>query len=126
MIFFVVIVAPAIFKALDNDNTLKLTRTIFPRYYLWGIALSAAGIISAMLAGSNLFLPLLLIAAGFIYSRQILGPGIVRAKDRWIENNATKDESLYKSLHKRSVIINVLQMFLLLIIVVSHQLGYAL
>jgi hypothetical protein len=126
MIFFVVIVAPSIFKALDRDNTLKLTRTIFPRFYLWGIALSAAGIISSLVSGSKLFFPLLLVAAGFIYSRQILGPRMVLAKDRWLENCLSDDESTYKSLHKTSVIINVMQMALLLLIVVSNQLGYAL
>ena len=126
MIFFVVIIAPSIFKALDSNNTLKLTRTIFPRFYLWGIALSAAAIISATISASKLFFPHLLIVAGFIYSRQILGPRIVRAKDQLIASKSQQDDFIYKSLHKRSVIINVIQMIVLLLIVVSNQLGYAL
>ena len=64
----------------------------------------------------------LLIAAGFIYSRQVLNPGITQAKDRWLETKHGNDEIVYKSLHKRSVLINVIQMVLLLFIVVNYQL----
>lgn len=125
MLFFVAIIAPSIFKALDSDNALKLTRAIFPRFYLWGIGLSMAAIISAAITGSKLFFPLLIIVAGFIYSRQILSPKIIRAKDQLMASKSQGDETTYKSLHKKSVMINVIQMLLLVLIVVSNQLGYA-
>ena len=40
MIFFSVIVAPNVFITLDSKNSRKFIRSIFPKLYLWGLAIS--------------------------------------------------------------------------------------
>ena len=121
MLFFAGIVAPSIFKSLDDDEALKFTRYVFPKYYLWGIALSALATALALAAGSYTCILLSIIFLGFVYGRQILMPKMTSAKDQWLASDTAQDKSRYKSLHKRSVIINATQMALLLIIVVATQ-----
>lgn len=45
IVFFSAVVAPAIFRALTSEHSSKLTRVIFPRYYLTGIICAGLGII---------------------------------------------------------------------------------
>ncbi len=121
MLFFVSIVAPSIFKSLGDDEALKFTRYVFPKYYLWGIALSTLATVLALAARSYTCILLSIIFLGFVYGRQILIPKMASAKDQWLASDTAQDKARYKSLHKRSVIINATQMVLLLIIVVATQ-----
>ncbi len=121
MLFFVAIVAPSIFKSLDAEEALKFTKNVFPKYYLWGIVVSALATVSAIIAGSYTAILLFVVLLGFAYSRQILAPKIRTAKDQWLASDSPQDKALYKSLHKQSVIINATQTFILLIIVIVTQ-----
>ena len=40
MLFFVIIVSPTVFTALSSDQASKFLRLIFPRLFLFGLALS--------------------------------------------------------------------------------------
>ena len=124
MVFFASIVAPSIFKTLKDNDALKFTRYLFPKYYLWCIGVCSLSLLFAVVAKSSIFIPLLIILIGFIYSRQLLTPKISEAKDQWLASDSPEDKARYKSLHKRSVIINAIQMILLLIIVVTNQVMY--
>ncbi len=121
MLFFAFIVAPSIHKSLDDDEALTFSRYLFPRYFLCGIVLSGLGIIFSVLDGSYTFILLIVILLGFAYSRQILLPKISKAKDQWTISESPQDKTRYKSLHRRSVIINATQIILLVIIVVATQ-----
>ncbi len=121
MLFFAIVVAPSIFKSLEDDEALKFTRHVFPRYYLWGIGISALSTLLAVSARSYACILLSIVFLGFLYGRQILLPKISKAKDQWLASDSVQDKTRYKSLHKRSVIINATQIILLVIIVTAAQ-----
>lgn len=121
MLFFAVIVAPSIHKSLEKEEALTFSRYLFPRYFLCGIVLSVLGIVFSVLDGSYTFILLIVILLGFVYSRQILLPKISKAKDQWATSESPQDKARYKSLHRRSVIINATQITLLAIIVIATQ-----
>ena len=124
MVFFAGIVTPSIFKSLDDDNIQSYTRQLFPCYYLWCIGLSGFAALLAVAAKSYIAILLLIILSGFIYGKQTLLPKISKVKDCWLASDSPQDESRYKSLHRRSVIINGFQMFMLLMIVVANLILY--
>ena len=124
MVFFSGIVAPSIFRSMDDEKALIYTRYLFPKYYLWCIAVSALALIFSLIGKSYLAIPLGIILLGFGYGRQILLPKISEAKDQWLSSDSPHDKARYKSLHKRSVIINGFQMIFLLFIVVANQVLY--
>jgi hypothetical protein len=124
MVFFSGIVAPSIFRSMDDEKALIYTRYLFPKYYLWCIAVSALALLFSLIGKSYLAIPLSIILLGFGYGRQILLPKISAAKDQWLSSESPQDKAKYKSLHKRSVIINGFQMIFLLFIVVANQVLY--
>ena len=59
-----------------------------------------------------------IVLLGFVYSRQFLTKRINAARDRWLASDAANDKIAFDRLHKQSVMINLIQMFLLLVIIV--------
>lgn len=116
MVFFAVVLTPSIFQFLDQEESGKFVRQLFPRFYLWGIALSGVSLLFALVAGSPIAIMLIIVFAGFLYSRQILTPKINFAKDEWLASDTVELKSRFQQLHKRSVVINIVQMLLLLIV----------
>ncbi len=88
------------------------------------IVVAAMALLFALLGKSYVSLPLAIILMGFIYGRQILLAKITMTKDQWLASDSPQDKARYKSLHKRSVIINGFQLILLLFIVVANQVLY--
>jgi len=115
MLFFTVIITPAVFRLLNDEESGKFIRQLLPIFYLWGIIISSLAILCALAAGSAYTIMLLIVFLVFIYSRQILMPKINKAKDEWIASDDVQDKLRFQSLHKRSVIINIIQMMLLLL-----------
>ena len=124
MVFFSGVSAPAIHRSLEPAHSQTVTRSLFPRYFLWGAINSALALLFAILSKSTLAIPLGIVLVGFLYSRQILMPKVTKAKDLWMASDSAQDKARYKSLHKRSVIINAAQIFLLLGVVVANQFFY--
>ena len=111
MIFFSFIVAPITFKLLDEENSKKFIRGIFPFYYLLNLFLSLAASILFYL-NQNLstdFLLMVSISILFAFSNFILMPMINNFRD----NNEDKK---FKISHFISVIINFVQLIFLVII----------
>ena len=112
MIFFPLVVATSVFKALDEKQSSKFLRTFFPKYYLFGFILSALGIITSIVKQNNIsILIFILLVVGFLFSRQVLMPIINKAKD---SNNEIK----FNRFHKISVLINFLQIGLCIFLLV--------
>ena len=109
MIFFSVIIAPTVFKILDQNNSRKLIRNIFPKLYSWGILFSFAICILQIQTLIISFYLSLLMFLGFIFSKQILMPNINKFSDK-------KDEKNFKKLHTLSVVIFTIQLIILLYI----------
>ncbi len=123
MIFLVGVVLPSIHKVLDNSKALSLTRDLFPRYCIWGLAFSLLAALISIAAGSYHYILLIVVLVGFLYSHQILLPKISSAKDNWLTSESPQDKAYFKKLHKQSVIITATQIVLLVAIVVSNWFG---
>ena len=111
MIFFSFIVAPTTFKLLDEENSRKFIRGIFPFYYLLNLTLSFVASI-LFFFNQNLSIDFLLIVSVsvlFAISYFILMPMINKFRD----NNEDKK---FKISHFISVIINFIQLIFLVII----------
>ena len=111
MIFFSFVVAPTTFKLLDEKNSRKFIRGIFPFYYLLNLILSFVASVLFFLK-QNLSIDFLLmtsICILFGISNFILMPMINKFRD----NNEDKK---FKISHFISVIINFIQLIFLVII----------
>ena len=87
MIFFPIVVAPSIFKNLNEKQSSLFLRSFFPKYYLFGIIVTLIGIIiSALEKDFVIILGFSLIFLGFVFSRQYLTPLINKAKDEIIKS----------------------------------------
>ena len=116
MIFFPIVVAPSVFKNFNEKQSSVFLRSFFPKYYLFGIIITLIGIIiSALEKDFIIIFSLSFIFLGFVFSRQYLTPLINKAKDE-----ITKSDNLskvkFERLHRFSVIINILQIFVCIII----------
>ncbi len=111
MIFFSFVVAPTTFRLLDEENSRKFIRGIFPFYYLLNLILSFVASILFFFK-QNLSIDFLLmtsICILFAISNFILMPMINKFRD----NNENKK---FKISHFISVIINFIQLIFLVII----------
>ena len=110
MIFFSFIVAPITFKLLDEENSRKFIRGIFPFYYLLNLILSLVACILFFL-NQNLSIDFLLMVSVSVFaiSNFTLMPMINRFRD----NNENKK---FRISHFISVIINFIQLIFLVII----------
>ena len=112
MLFFSFAVAPLVFKVLEENQARKFVRTMFPYYY--SINLILVSLICIFLIYKNFinfdFYLLISVAILFAISLFILMPMINNARDQ-------KKDIKFKYLHSGSVIINFLQIFILLYVV---------
>ena len=114
MIFFPLVVATSVFKVLDEKQSSKFLRIFFPKYYLYGFALSGIGLLLSTYYDNKLsILIFLFIMFGFVFSRQVLMPMINKSKD-------LKNESKFNKLHKFSVVINFLQIIGSIVLLVTY------
>ena len=113
MLFFSFVIAPVIFTTLDEDNARKFIRRIFPFYYNVNLLLSFILLISFLLLsklGIDLYL-VLIISLLFAISNYFLMPLINKYRDQ-------NEQKKFKYLHFLSVVINFLQIFLLILLLV--------
>ena len=113
MLFFSFVVAPVTFTVLDEENSRKFIRKIFPYYYNVNLVISFLILIFYVILKTfslNFYL-ILMVAILFALSNYILMPLINKYKD---ENQDKK----FKYSHFISVIINFIQMIFLVIILI--------
>ncbi|MGB5706226.1 MAG: DUF4149 domain-containing protein [Arenicellales bacterium] len=119
MVFFAAVVAPTAFRCLKPDQAGLYLRTVFPRYFLWGIIVSIAALLVCLFHSPKGSVLMTMVLIGFVYSRQILVPKINQARDRWNETENAGDKAKFDALHRRSVIINAAQMIMLVTIIIA-------
>ena len=109
MLFFSFVMAPLIFSKLEIREAGKFVRAVFPWYYLVVIALSGLGGIALVaIAPLNASL-LFLVTISAIYCRQSLMPSINDHRDRSNSGEEVANK-IFNKLHRRSEIINGLQL----------------
>ena len=108
MIFFTVVVSPSAFTSLGSEESSRFLRSIFPRMFLFGAALSLLISIVAIITNSHI-----LITTGFIsfilfaFNRNYLTPRINSSRD----NN---QKNKFRTLHFWSVALFVVVLILML------------
>ena len=112
MIFFSFVVAPVTFKFLDEQNSRRFIRGIFPYYYILNLLFSLT-IVFLFAYIKNYSISFFLIVAVcilFFVSNFLLMPLINKFRDN-------KEDKKFKYLHMTSVIINFVQIIFLILII---------
>ena len=111
MVFFPVVVAPAIFSSLDIKMSGMVLRRLFPNYYLFIIVLaliaSFLGKLISVATAACIF-----IVVTTVLVRQILLPKINQWRDEELSGNLDSAKKFNLS-HRLTVILNLLQMALI-------------
>ena len=113
MLFFSFVVAPVVFTTLDEENARKFIRRIFPFYYKINLGISLIVVIIFLFLsklGIDFYL-ILGITILFAISNYLLMPLINKYRDE-------KQDKKFKHSHFISVLINFIQMFFLLFLLV--------
>ena len=124
MIFFTTVVSPSVFASLNNNGSSKFLRTIFPRMFLFGFLISLIGIILTFIS-SDFYNSIILaiIALSFIINRNYLTPMINNFRDQELEGNKVAAKK-FKVMHLFSVLLFVINFFLLILVIVLNYLNY--
>ena len=113
MLFFSFVIAPVVFTTLDEENARKFIRRIFPFYYSVNLGISLIVVIIFLFLsklGVDFYL-ILGIAILFAISNYLLMPLINKYRDE-------RQDEKFKYSHFISVLINFIQMFFLLFLLV--------
>ena len=110
IIFFSAVVAPTVFKSLDEKDAGVFLRAFFPKYYIFGIVLGVISIIYLLLnpVHSHLLYSIIAMTLLTILGRMSI-PIINKARD-------TNNEQAFKRYHLVSVMMNVLTLVIGIII----------
>jgi uncharacterized membrane protein len=110
IIFFSAVVAPTVFKSLDEREAGVFLRAFFPKYYIFGIVLGVISIIYLLFSPvhSHLLYSILAMTVLTILGRMSI-PIINKARD-------TNNEQAFKRYHLISVMMNVITLIIGIII----------
>ena len=110
IIFFSAVVAPTVFKSLDEKEAGVFLRAFFPKYYIFGIVLGVVSIIYLLFSPvhSHLLYSIIAMTLLTILGRMSI-PIINKARD-------TNNEEAFKRYHLISVMMNVLTLVIGIII----------
>ena len=124
MIFFTAVVSPSVFASLNNNGSSKFLRTIFPRMFLFGFLISFIGILLTI-ASSSFYNSIILgvVALSFIINRNYLTPMINNFRDQELEGNKVAAKK-FKVMHLFSVLLFVINFFLLILVILINYLNY--
>ena len=102
MLFFMAVVPQAAFKTLSAKAVGAFLRVLFPRMFMFGLGLSLAACIVALVAGAGWqFTVSGLIASGFALNLLVLTPKINAYRDRELEGDPVAKRSSSKPFGKR-------------------------
>ena len=124
MLFFVIIVSPTVFTALSSDQASKFLRLIFPRLFLFGLALSLLTALGYIVSALYIEIFLALFASIlFFLNRNILTPLINYHRDKEIEGDI-KSKNYFKLLHLLSVSFFVINLFILVFFLLDNTYNF--
>ena len=110
IMFFSFVVAPTVHAVLERPDAARLMRTMFPRYYLFGVICGLLAIASALAVANDLKLTIPLVIATVLsaYARQVLTPALDEAR-------RNSDDDRFARLHVQSVRLNLVALAALLL-----------
>ena len=113
IVFFSAIIAPTVFKVLDEKSAGLFLRAFFPKYYIFGLIigiLSLVLIFLLSLPANTTLLALLIVMIALTVTSKLMIPVINAARDMGEEG-----ASRFNKLHTVSVMLNVLTLIVGLI-----------
>ena len=124
MIFFSAVVSPSVFASLNSKGSSKFLRTIFPRMFLFGFVISLLAFILTILS-NDLFNSIVLVIIGlsFLLNRNYLTPLINKFRDQELEGNS-KAAKNFKMMHLLSVLLFMINFFLLILVIVINFINH--
>ncbi len=126
MIFFSAVVSPSVFASLNSNGSSKFLRIIFPRMFLFGFIISFIGILLTLVSSSYYnSIILVVVALSFIINRNYLTPMINNFRDQELEGNKVAAKK-FKIMHLFSVLLFVINFFLLILVILLNYLNYSL
>ena len=110
MIFFMVVVSPTIFKALDEANSGAFLRQLFPRMFLYGLIAMLLAFLTTLNSQLNIYWIISAISSIFFaINLYIITPKINYYRDEAkLENSVS--EKKFKQFHLFSVALFILQL----------------
>ncbi len=112
MMFFAIVVAPVVFKTLPSETAGRFLRAMFPRYYTWGVVVSLVGLVAAFWVDVVPMIIIAVVASLFLYAKNLLMPKINASRDAGLAGDPGAKRR-FSQLHRRSVLINGLQIIAL-------------
>ena len=115
IIFFSAIIAPTVFKVLDEKSAGLFLRAFFPKYYIFGLIIGVVSLILIFLLNipvNTVLLALLIVMIALTVTSKLMIPVINAARDLG-EAGAPR----FKKLHTMSVMLNVLTLVVGLIFI---------
>lgn len=110
MLFFVIVISPTAFKALDMKMASRFLRHVFPRLFAFGFVVATAATVTAFLASDNQARLISLISAVFfLVNWLVLTPRINAMRDRVLAGD-TAAKRHFGMLHGASVGLYLVQM----------------
>ncbi len=109
MAFFAAMVAPLVFRLLPAEMAGRFVRGIFPPYYVWVMATSAAAAVALFPLSKPDSGLMAAVAALTFWLRQVLMPRINLLSDAAKAGDATAQRGFDRA-HKLSVVANLLQL----------------
>ena len=124
MIFFSAVVSPSVFASLNSKGSSRFLRTIFPRMFLFGFIISLIALILTILS-NDLFNSIVLVIIGlsFLINRNYLTPLINNFRDQELEGNS-KAAKNFKMMHLLSVLLFMINFFLLILVIVLNFINH--
>ena len=112
IIFFSAIIAPTVFKVLDEKSAGLFLRAFFPKYYIFGLIMGLLSIVLIFLLSiptNTMLLALLIVMIALTVTSKLMIPVINAARDM-----GEAGVRRFKKLHTISVMLNVLTLICLL------------
>jgi len=110
MIFFSAVVAPSVFKTLSQNAAGTFLRVLFPRMFVYGLALSLAASAVAAFDGDKINALLsIAISTGFALNAFIVTPIINKQRDSMLDGDQVASKK-FKQFHFVSVAIFITQL----------------
>ena len=110
MIFFMVVVSPTIFKALDEANSGAFLRQLFPRMFLYGLIVMLLTFLTTLNSELNIYWIISAISSIlFAINLYIITPKINYHRDE-VKLGNSLSEKKFKQFHLFSVALFILQL----------------
>ena len=121
LLFFSIIISPLIFKTLDNKNSSKLIRKIFPVLFLTGIFLSSMSFLISLFYNEKVIIYLnILNIFIFLINLFYFVPKINKISDIKYKTEKIKKRN-FIIFHSLSVILYLLSIIICLLIILSFK-----